>query len=91
MIKAWVMRRGADLETPERTLGAFNFDQLPSPNDRVHLSHYNGTLGIYRVLCVAHEPTRDDEEIASDFLRSTVYVELIREMGVPAILGPIHT
>lgn len=83
MITAWVSRRGDDLETAEATLGAFTFDQLPSPRDRVHLSHSNGTLGIYSVLYVAYEPMKEDEPHASDQLRSIVYVQLIREMGIP--------
>lgn len=61
-----------------RNLGAFQFDALPSPGDRVHITHIAASYGIYRVLCIAHEPTREGEEIDIGAYRSIVYVEFLK-------------
>ena len=78
-IKAPVFRRNAETLVQEAVLGEFEFEQLPSRGDQFNIQHANGHLGMYEVICIAHEPNRVGEPLARDTWRAFVHVKFLRE------------
>jgi hypothetical protein len=78
-IKAPVFRRNAETLEQEAVLGEFEFEQLPSRGDQFNIPHANGRVGMYEVICIAHEPNLAGERLPPDKFRAFVHVKLLRE------------
>ena len=79
MIAVPVFQRDPDTGEQKNRLGVFEFVQLPSPGDDFNIQHYNGRVGRYRVLRVAHEPLRVGETCDPKRSSAYVYVAFIDE------------
>lgn len=75
MIAVPVFQRDPVTLEHQKNLGDFEFAQLPAPGDQFNIPHANGRVGLYRVICVAHEPLRVGEP-RRDPERSSAFVHV---------------
>ena len=70
----------------KRSLGTFQFLQLPAPGDRFNIprdgwvdAKGQGPAACYRVLCVAHEPMPEGQSAPPGWSSAFVHMEFLGE------------